>query len=178
MKCLRILGAGVILSGMIICSTAYAEEAKAELKNVQGEVVGNAVLSDILDGVKVSLTINKLTAGPAVFPGLHGFHIHSVGKCEPPDFASAGPHFNPTNKKHGHLNKEGAHAGDLPNVMVGTDGKGKLEAIAKGVTLGKGPNSLLGPEGSSLVIHANIDDDMTDPSGNSGARIACGVVTQ
>ena len=96
-------------------------------------------------------------------------HIHAVGTCEPPAFASAGGHFNPGNKKHGHKNPEGAHAGDLPNLTVGADGAGRLEATAAGVTLKD-------IAGLALVVHADPDDEKTDPTGNSGARVACGVI--
>jgi Cu-Zn family superoxide dismutase len=99
-----------------------------------------------------------------------------VGKCDPPDFKSAGPHFNPDNKKHGSKNPDGPHAGDLPNFDVGPDGTAKVSVVAPNVTLGDGPNSLFHPEGTALVIHEKADDYMTDPAGNAGARIACGVV--
>jgi Cu-Zn family superoxide dismutase len=110
-------------------------------------------------------------------PGKHGFHIHAVGKCDPPDFQSAGGHFNPFGKKHGLKNPEGPHAGDLPNLEVGPDGKGKLETTVGGLTLGKeGLATLFGSNGTAVVIHAGPDDEKTDPAGNSGARIACGVI--
>jgi Cu-Zn family superoxide dismutase len=104
-------------------------------------------------------------------------HIHSLGKCDGPDFTSAGPHFNPEHKKHGHKNPEGAHAGDLPNLQVAADGTVKTEIVAKGVNLKEGdPDSLLKADGTSLVIHASADDEMTDPAGNAGSRIVCGVI--
>jgi Cu-Zn family superoxide dismutase len=110
-------------------------------------------------------------------PGRHGFHIHAIGKCDPPDFQTAGGHFNPFGKKHGLKNPEGPHAGDLPNLEVGPDGKGKIEATVGGLTLGKeGLAVLLDSNGTAVVIHAGPDDEMTDPAGNSGARIACGVI--
>ena len=101
-----------------------------------------------------------------------------MGSCQPPEFTSAGPHFNPTNKKHGTLNPEGPHAGDLPNLVVAPSGEGGVDVTAKAVTLGPGPNSLLGPSGTSLVVHAAADDNVTDPAGDSGARIACGVIAK
>jgi Cu-Zn family superoxide dismutase len=99
-----------------------------------------------------------------------------VGKCDPPDFKTAGPHFNPDNKKHGVKNPDGPHAGDLSNIEVAADGTVRVTSLAPNVTLGEGPNSLFHDGGTSLVIHAQADDLMTDPSGNSGARIACGVI--
>jgi Cu-Zn family superoxide dismutase len=111
-------------------------------------------------------------------PGLHGFHIHAVGKCDPPDFSSAGQHFNPTGKQHGALNPAGSHAGDLPNLNVGPDGVGRLETTTEQITLGTGPTSVWDADGSALVLHAAPDDFKTDPTGNAGARIACGVITK
>jgi Cu-Zn family superoxide dismutase len=110
-------------------------------------------------------------------PGKHGIHIHAIGKCDPPDFKTAGGHFDPFGKKHGLKSPEGPHAGDLPNLEVGPDGKGKIEATVGGLTLGKeGLAVLLESNGTAVVIHADPDDEMTDPAGNSGARIACGVI--
>jgi len=109
-------------------------------------------------------------------PGVHGIHVHAVGKCDPPEFKAAGPHFNPAGRKHGLESPAGAHAGDLPNLTVGPDGKGTGVATAKGATLGTGPDGLFHEGGTALVIHAAADDMKTDPAGNSGARIACGVV--
>jgi Cu-Zn family superoxide dismutase len=108
--------------------------------------------------------------------GKHGFHLHAVGKCDPPEFTTAGAHFNPGRKRHGLKSAQGPHAGDLPNLEVGADGSGKLEYVTKLVTLGSGPASLFDADGTALVIHANPDDDVTDPTGNSGGRIACGTL--
>ncbi len=151
---------------------ANPKTAKADLQNAQGTKVGTTTLTDTPDGVKIALVVSGLS------PGLHGFHIHTVGKCEPPDFKSAGGHFNPHGKKHGLKNPEGAHAGDLQNLEVGADGTATAEVTDAQVTLGEGINSLFHPEGTAIVIHANPDDDMTDPAGNAGARIACGVITK
>lgn len=145
--------------------------AKADLKDGTGKEVGTATFTETKEGVKVALDVSGLKEGK------HGFHIHAVGKCDGPDFKSAGGHFNPGNKKHGHAVADGAHAGDLPNLEVGKDGKGKLELTVKDVTLGaEGPTALLNPTGTALVIHADADDDKTDPAGNAGARVACGVI--
>lgn len=147
------------------------EKAKASLTNSQGQKVGEAQFEETTHGVKITLKVENLP------PGVHAFHIHEKGLCDPPDFMTAGAHFNPFGKKHGLKSPEGPHAGDLPNLVVGADGKETLEAIASHVTLKPGKNSLFHPGGTSLVIHAGPDDYTTDPAGNAGARIACGVIT-
>ena len=145
--------------------------ATAEVKDASGSVVGTATFAQVADGVQVSARFRGLPPGP------HGIHVHAVGQCEPP-FASAGGHFNPAGHKHGLRNPEGPHAGDLPNLMVAADGTGSISALARGATLSAGQASLFDADGSALVIHANADDDVTDPAGNSGDRIACGVLAQ
>lgn len=154
------------------CGESPAPKAKATLINSQGQKVGQAQLEETSKGVKITLTVENLP------PGTHAFHIHEKGLCDPPDFMTAGGHFNPFHKHHGLKNPAGPHAGDLPNLVVGADGKDTLEAVASLVTLKPGENSLFHPGGTSLVIHAGPDDYMTDPAGNAGARIACGVVTK
>ena len=161
---------GLLLAGLP--ATAGAQSAKAELKDAQGKIVGTATLGEVSGGVKIALKASGLK------PGDHGVHIHAVGKCEPPAFTSAGGHFNPGNKKHGKQNPEGAHAGDLPNLKVGADGTGSIEVTAGGVTLKGGAGSLFQPGGTALVVHADPDDEKTDPTGNSGARVACGVISK
>jgi Cu-Zn family superoxide dismutase len=104
--------------------------------------------------------------------GIHGVHVHSVGRCEGPDFASAGPHWNPAGKKHGMNNPQGPHAGDLPNVEVAANGVLGATVVLSGASMA----NVLDTDGAALVIHANADDYVTDPSGNSGARIACAVL--
>ena len=149
-----------------------AATAKADLTDSKGANVGTAKLKETPNGVSLALEVSNLP------PGVHGFHIHAVGKCEPPGFTSAGGHFNPEGKKHGWENPEGHHAGDLQNLTVNAQGKAKIKVVVAGVTLGDGPNSLFQPQGTALVIHADPDDNKTDPAGNAGARIACGVITK
>jgi superoxide dismutase, Cu-Zn family len=164
--------AGLLALGLTWAAQARAQTAHAELKNAQGEKVGEAMLMPTPHGVLIKVDIAKLP------PGEHAFHIHAVGKCEPP-FKSAGGHFNPMNKEHGIENPKGMHAGDLPNIYVPEDGKLKFDAFATGVTLKAGAkNSLFHPDGTSLVIHAGADDYKSDPAGNAGDRIACGVITK
>ena len=153
---------------------AYAEpnKAKAELNNSKGENIGIATLVEGIYGVLITINVWNLP------PGLHGFHIHEAGKCEPPDFKTAGGHYNPYGRKHGLKNPEGQHSGDSPNLLVGPDGTGTQVILFPLVTLGDGTNSLFHQGGTALVIHASADDQITDSSGNSGARIACGVISK
>lgn len=162
---------GLMLSG---CATMQAgsPQATAELKNAKGEAVGSASFWEDANGVRVAAQVRGISTGR------HGIHVHAVGKCDPPEFTTAGGHFNPGGKKHGLKTPVGPHAGDLPNLEVGADGTGRLEYANRRVTLGSGPTSLFDADGSALVLHANPDDDTTDPTGNSGGRIACGVITK
>jgi Cu-Zn family superoxide dismutase len=149
---------------------AAAQSAKATLKNAEGKEVGSAALTQTPAGVLIRLTVKGLPAGE------RAFHVHAVGKCEPP-FTSAGGHFNPGGKKHGVMAAEGHHAGDMPNLHVPAGGELVVEVLNPAVTLEKGKaNSLFGPEGTALVIHAGKDDYKSDPAGNAGDRIACGVI--
>lgn len=149
-----------------------AADARTALLNAQGDTVGTATLREVGQGVQIALSVRGLQ------PGEKGFHIHQVGRCDPPAFESAGPHFAPQGRQHGFENPAGPHAGDLRNVVVGSDGTAQQEFTAENVTLRDGPNSLFDSDGTSLVIHADADDYRTDPSGNSGDRIACGVITR
>jgi Cu-Zn family superoxide dismutase len=120
--------------------------------------------------VRISLRVMGLPGGT------HAFHIHNVGKCEAPDFKSAGGHFNPEGKKHGLKNPDGPHAGDMPNITVAANGRGRAQVINTRITLGEGANSVFHEGGTAIVIHEKADDEMTDPAGNAGNRIACGVI--
>lgn len=144
---------------------------QVELINVNGENTGQATLTQGADGVSINIEAWNLPEGT------HGFHIHDKGMCEPPTFESAGEHFNPTHAKHGFDNPEGPHAGDLPNLEVGKDGKVEATFLNEMVTLKAGEsNSLLKEGGTSLVIHSKADDYVSQPAGDSGERIACGVI--
>jgi Cu-Zn family superoxide dismutase len=151
---------------------APSKSAHADIVNGQRTKIGTAEIAPTAAGLKIEVVVSELT------PGDHGIHIHTVGKCEGPAFTSAGGHFNPTNSHHGIHNAQSPqpHIGDLANLTVGEDGKGKADFIVAGATLGDGPNSLLHEGGTSIVIHAKADDLMSDPSGNSGERVACGVI--
>lgn len=173
MKKLFVWGAliGLCMAAWAGSAAAQSPTAVAELKNGTGQVVGTATLAQASNGVRVTASVKGLQAGK------HGIHIHAVGKCEGPDFTTAGGHFNPDAKQHGAQNPAGAHAGDLPNLTVAADSTGAYDATAAKVTLASGtPNSLFDADGSALVIHFSEDDEKTDPTGNSGARIACGVI--
>lgn len=164
-----LLVVGLILGG---CATLpyVRPDAMADLKNAKGEVVGMAALWADEGGVRFFADVRGIS------PGKHGIHLHAVGKCEPPEFTTAGAHFNPEGKKHGLRNPEGPHAGDLPNLDVAPDGTGQLHYVARRVTLGAGAASLFDADGTAVVVHANADDEFTDPTGNSGGRVACGVI--
>lgn len=142
-----------------------------DLKDTDGNTTGTAELEETDDGVNVHVKAEGLPEG------MHGFHFHETGVCEAPDFESAGGHFNPEEMKHGLEMEGGPHAGDMPNLEVGEDGSVDDEFTAKNVTLELNePNSLLKDTGTALVIHSGQDDGKTQPSGDSGERIACGVI--
>ncbi len=147
-------------------------KTSVELKDAQGKSVGTVILWKKGAGVGLRLNLHDLP------PGEHGIHFHGVAKCDGPDFKSAGPHFNPESKKHGFDNPDGHHAGDMKNFIVGADGRAKMELSDNEVTLTEGTNSLFSNGGTAIVVHAKADDYKTDPSGNSGDRIACGVITK
>lgn len=170
---LIVAAVGTFMSGCAGARVESPSAAQAILKDRVGLQVATATFTEGSAGVRIQVTASGLR------PGAKGIHIHTVGKCEPPEFTSAGAHFNPIGKKHGLQNPEGAHAGDLPNLIVSDTGSASFDVTTKAVTLQTGsPTSLFGPDGTSLVIHAQPDDEKTDPTGNSGDRIACGVITR
>ncbi len=151
---------------------ADAKPIIVKLNDAKGKPVGTATLTAAANGVSIALDLQNLTAGD------HAIHVHQTAKCDAPDFKSAGGHFNPDNKKHGMSNSAGPHAGDMPNFTVDAKGKAKTTVVATGVTLGDDAHSVFTGGGTALVIHAKADDMKSDPAGNAGDRIACGVITK
>ena len=173
MKACRLTSAAVaVLASFGFALPAIAQSAKAALKDASGKDVGTVTLVQAANGVLLRMSIKGLPAGE------RAFHVHGVGKCEAP-FTTAGGHFNPSDKKHGLEAAAGAHAGDMPNLFVPASGELRVEVLNTAISLAKGqPNSVFDADGSSIVIHLGADDHKSDPAGNAGDRIACGVITE
>lgn len=150
-------------------ATAPTAGATAAVMDAAGHELGTLTLADGTGGISVSGTLKGLA------PGDHGIHLHAVGTCEGPAFTTAGGHFNPTNKMHGTDNPQGPHFGDMMNITAGADSTATVQLTSKGGTL-HAADMLMDADGSAIVVHAKADDYKTDPSGNSGDRVACGVV--
>jgi Cu-Zn family superoxide dismutase len=162
----------VLTAGCLASFAAEAQTAKASLKDASGKDVGQVQLVQTPHGVLLKLAVKGIPAGE------HAFHVHAVGKCEPP-FTSAGPHFNPGSKKHGMEAADGPHAGDMPNLHIPASGELVVEVANPMISVVKGqPTSVFDADGSTIIIHAGPDDYKTDPAGNAGDRIACGVIVE
>ncbi len=164
--------ATIALSFLVGTVSLPAQMKHVDVKDAKGNIIGMAMISPARGGgVSVDLTLKGLP------PGEHAVHLHSVARCEPP-FTSAGEHFNPTKKKHGVLNPDGPHAGDMANFKAAANGTVQILLTNKNVTMGAEPNSIFAGGGTALVIHERADDMKTDPSGNAGTAIACGAITK
>lgn len=163
-----VVTAVIALSGCASYPPQSVERADVPMRDVMGRDLGTLTLSNTTGGLMLTGVVRGLP------PGTHGIHVHATGRCEAP-FASAGAHWNPTGRMHGTQNAQGPHLGDMPNVVVGPDSSATVNVMTSGGTL-RGTDRLLDADGAAVVIHAVADDYRTDPSGNSGSRVACGVV--
>jgi Cu-Zn family superoxide dismutase len=169
MTIIRPAALALAISALAVPALAQ-ESTTVSVRDAEGTLVTELTLSDAGNGVLITGTVTGIS------PGAHAIHLHEVGECTPP-FESAGGHYNPAGHDHGILNPDGHHAGDLPNIVMPEEGDGSIQIIAAGVTLASGAdNSLRGGDGTAIVIHAGPDDYRTDPAGESGDRIACGVI--
>lgn len=166
----RTIIAVAVLAAAALASPAFAgDRATAVLMDADGKEVGTVTLTAVPAGVLLSADLTDVP------PGDHGFHIHGIGKCEAPGFKSAGGHFNPEEDEHGLMNHAGPHAGDMPNIHVPANGKLRIEVLNEMVNL---PMGLLDEDGAAIVIHAGPDDYVSNPAGDAGPRIACGVISK
>jgi len=173
----------LLLAGAATLGGCMAKEEPASTGSATAAPGGTVTVADAQGATVATATLHQTTGGvrlvveaTAVPPGTHGIHIHTVGQCAAPGFTTAGGHWNPTGRTHGMESPGGMHQGDLPNIVIAADGTGRLDTVIKGATLTGSPDALLDADGAALVIHADPDDYRTDPAGNSGARIACGVI--
>lgn len=177
-RILLVAAVSLVLSLSVVAkdssSTKPVKKTTVAIKDAKGTDVGSATIKSLGKGVEVKLNVKGLP------PGDHALHFHQNAKCDPPDFKSAGPHFNPDQKEHGFLNPKGHHNGDMANFNVKADGTSQASIKNTDVVLGTGSeaNSLFANGGTALMIHAKADDMKTDPAGNAGDRIACGVITK
>jgi Cu-Zn family superoxide dismutase len=181
MKRLSLAFATLIVAGTAGCapgepplaSNAQGERvgttAAADVRSVVGQTRATATATQVGDSIRVRVDAQGMPRGT------YAAHVHTSGVCAPPDFNSAGPHWNPTGQQHGRNNPAGMHKGDLPNLAVGTNGRGSFEFTIPAASVAGGSMAMLDADGAALVIHSQADDYRTDPSGNAGARIACGV---
>ena len=181
MKTLLALSSALLVVGVSGCAMSGEGPASAGSREMPGATAtllgpdgashGTARVAQVAAGLQVSIEATGLT------PGVHAAHVHMTGTCTAPDFASAGGHWNPTARQHGMENPMGSHKGDMPNVTVGADGTGALTYTIADATLTGGTNPLLDADGAAVVIHADPDDNKSDPAGKAGGRIACGALT-
>lgn len=166
------LSAAFFAAGCRAVLHGHSPRGTAAMHDASGRSVGVLNLEQSSAGVRI---VGDLAGLPV---GTHGIHFHQTGRCDGPDFATAGPHFNPFSRKHGLENPDGPHAGDMPNLIIPVGGAVLVEMLTPRVALEDGTTTVFDADGTALVIHAGVDDQRTDPSGNSGARIACGVITR
>jgi Cu-Zn family superoxide dismutase len=164
-----VLASLATLTALALVPATARADASATLRDTSGQKVGAVQLRETPRGVLLHIGLDGLP------PGKHAFHVHERGRCEGP-FDSAGGHFEPKGRAHGYLNPKGSHAGDLPNVVVSADGKADVEVVSAELRLASGPGELFDDDGAAVIVHAGPDDYATDPAGNAGGRIACGVL--